>query len=392
VTTTWTTVEERIVWTATEDPSYKFETLRPRTVSVEGGGGGASALADLTDVDVTTDPPAVDDVLAWDGTDWTPATLEGGAGGGGGAVDSVNGETGVVVLDAADVGADPAGTAATAVGAIPSDGSAATPSLRTLGTGAQQAAPGNDGRLSDARTPSDGSVTAAKFATNVLDTDSTMAADSDTRVPSQKAVKAALAERSMFTIPQSGAWMIAPNLPWNGVGSGPPAAPTTNTQNLLIFVPFVVSEEFTLDRMGSELTAANSAGTVRLGIYTSDSHGQPDSLVLNAGTHAATATGSVAITGLSQVLLPGRYYAALVCQGLNTGGTNPAFRSTYGSAWTATTFGSGFAATQPSGNVQPGYQFQRTGVSGSLPATAGATRTSLSTANPLFPMIHIRRA
>jgi len=31
---------------------------------------------------------------------------------GGGAVDSVNGETGVVVLDAADVGADPAGTAA----------------------------------------------------------------------------------------------------------------------------------------------------------------------------------------------------------------------------------------------------------------------------------------
>jgi len=72
--------------------------------------------------------------------------------------------------------------------------------------------------------------------------------------------------------------------------------------------------------------------------------------------------------------------------------TNPAFRSTYGSAWTATTFGSGFAATQPSGNVQPGYQFQRTGVSGSLPATAGATRTSLSTANPLFPMIHIRRA
>jgi hypothetical protein len=36
------------------------------------------------------------------------------AGGGGGAVDSVNGQTGVVVLDAGDVGADPAGSAATA--------------------------------------------------------------------------------------------------------------------------------------------------------------------------------------------------------------------------------------------------------------------------------------
>ena len=35
--------------------------------------------------------------------------------GGGGAVDSVNGQTGVVILDATDVGADPAGTAASAV-------------------------------------------------------------------------------------------------------------------------------------------------------------------------------------------------------------------------------------------------------------------------------------
>lgn len=35
----------------------------------------ASALNDLTDVDTATDPPATDDVLAWDGTNWTPATL-----------------------------------------------------------------------------------------------------------------------------------------------------------------------------------------------------------------------------------------------------------------------------------------------------------------------------
>lgn len=41
--------------------------------------------------------------------------------GGGGAVSSVNGETGAVVLNAADVGADPAGTAATAVAAHSAD-------------------------------------------------------------------------------------------------------------------------------------------------------------------------------------------------------------------------------------------------------------------------------
>ena len=35
----------------------------------------ASALNDLTDVDTATDPPAVDDVLAWDGSLWTPAAL-----------------------------------------------------------------------------------------------------------------------------------------------------------------------------------------------------------------------------------------------------------------------------------------------------------------------------
>ncbi len=51
--------------------------------------------------------------------------------GGGGAVDSVNGETGVVVLDATDVGADPAGSAAAA--------QAASDPLKTLQTTAATA-------------------------------------------------------------------------------------------------------------------------------------------------------------------------------------------------------------------------------------------------------------
>lgn len=52
--------------------------------------------------------------------------------------------------------------------AIPSDGVAATASLRTLGTGAQQAAAGNDSRLSDVRTPVDGSVTTAKLTDSAV--------------------------------------------------------------------------------------------------------------------------------------------------------------------------------------------------------------------------------
>ena len=118
-------------------------------------------LNDLSDVDTVTDPADPDDVLAWDGTNWTPAALTAAdtgaipasiidakgdllvgtandtaarlgvgsngqvltadsaeAGGvkwaaaaGGGAVDSVNGQTGVVVLDAGDVGAVPTSAA-----------------------------------------------------------------------------------------------------------------------------------------------------------------------------------------------------------------------------------------------------------------------------------------
>lgn len=58
--------------------------------------------------------------IAMRGTQGPP----GSGGGGGGAVDSVNGETGVVVLSAADVGADPAGSASTAQAAAASDATA----------------------------------------------------------------------------------------------------------------------------------------------------------------------------------------------------------------------------------------------------------------------------
>lgn len=48
--------------------------------------------------------------------------------------------------------------------ALASDAAAGTASRRTLGTGATQAAAGNDARLSDTRTPTDATVTEAKLA------------------------------------------------------------------------------------------------------------------------------------------------------------------------------------------------------------------------------------
>ena len=114
--TTWQTVEQTVTWTSTAGTTWRV--VRGSTGGGGGGGGvtvhndltgrsdpdthpissitGLSAalaaagnvdsvngqtgtvsldLDDLTDVDTTTDPPDADDVLAWDGVTWTPATL-----------------------------------------------------------------------------------------------------------------------------------------------------------------------------------------------------------------------------------------------------------------------------------------------------------------------------
>lgn len=83
--------------------------------------------------------------------------------GGGGAVTSVFGRVGAVVATAGDYTGVAVGGTADALAALAltdgmvaaanKDGTAATPSLRTLGSGAQQACGGADARLSDSRTP-----------------------------------------------------------------------------------------------------------------------------------------------------------------------------------------------------------------------------------------------
>ncbi len=68
-------------------------------------------LDDLADVSASASTPAGKVLGTTSEGEWGPVDAPGGA------VDSVNGQTGVVVLDAADVGADAAGTAASAVAA-----------------------------------------------------------------------------------------------------------------------------------------------------------------------------------------------------------------------------------------------------------------------------------
>ena len=63
--------------------------------------------------------------------------------------------------------------------AVAADGAAATPTLRTLGTAATQAAAGNDARLSDTRTPTAGSVVDASVAAGAAIAESKLALASD---------------------------------------------------------------------------------------------------------------------------------------------------------------------------------------------------------------------
>lgn len=84
--------------------SVDSETLLPpapvlAALSDEIGGTIAQTVDDLTDVTITS--PTSGQVLKYNGTAWT--NQADATGGGGGAVDSVNGATGVVVLDADDI-------------------------------------------------------------------------------------------------------------------------------------------------------------------------------------------------------------------------------------------------------------------------------------------------
>lgn len=55
------------------------------TLSTQGGGGGASSLGQLSDVDITTTPPESGNVLTYNGIFWVPQAPGGGGGGGGGS-------------------------------------------------------------------------------------------------------------------------------------------------------------------------------------------------------------------------------------------------------------------------------------------------------------------
>lgn len=102
-------------------------------------------------------------------------TVDSGQPGGSG---TIAGQTKFAFKPPAAIAAGAVGTAELAdlavtdarVAAANKDGTAGTPSMRTIGTGAVQACGGTDSRLSNTRSPTAGSVVTASFAAGAVDT------------------------------------------------------------------------------------------------------------------------------------------------------------------------------------------------------------------------------
>jgi hypothetical protein len=153
-------------------------------------------------------------------------------------------------------------------------------------------------------------------------------------------------------------------------------APGNNgmTQDFLLARPFVVPVRRAFDRLGINVSAAAGAGGVmRLGIYT-DGGGKPSTLLVDAGTVSATATGSKEAT-IALTLDPGIYWPAVVAQGSGTPGSIVA----YASAQVAPGSDAGTSVTT---SYNGGYA--QVGVSGALPGSwTGTSRDRM-------PMILLR--
>ena len=99
---------EVLVWDGVNDEWINSESI---VTSVFGRTGDVVALDDdyslgqMSDVDLTTDAPDIDDVLSWDGNNWIPVDISTS----GGAVTSVFGRTGDVVGEEGDYDIDQLG-------------------------------------------------------------------------------------------------------------------------------------------------------------------------------------------------------------------------------------------------------------------------------------------
>ena len=232
--------------------------------------------------------------------------------GGGGAVDSVNGQTGVVVLDAGDVGADPAGTAAGLVDDLSGVTNAAT-ARTNLGLGnvdntsdankpvssAQQTALDGKAAASHSHSGADitsGTVATARLGSGTADSTTFLRGDSTWAHPMVRELP--LSSGSFVALPAAGVGTVGAN----------------GAAGRLYLIPIWLPAG-TYDRVGVATTAAGTA-TWRLGAYKADpSTLMPDgtALVQEFGTiNLSVSPGNLLITTTFTVPTSALYWMAVL--------------------------------------------------------------------------------
>lgn len=148
------------------------------------------------------------------------------------------------------------------------------------------------------------------------------------------------------------------------------------TNNHMYLVPIIFGQATTIDRIGVRVTNAQASSTVRLGMYNSNTNGEPSTRIFDAGTVSSATTGVKEIT-ISQSITAGLKWIAIVPNTIAVGlagveiGNGSTVRYYLNNPFVQTTsstnaFGGAGGATSPT-------NYYRTGVTGALPDPAGAT-------------------
>lgn len=162
-----------------------------------------------------------------------------------------------------------------------------------------------------------------------VDTDGTLAADSDTVIATQKASKAymdsliALARFGGHRIPSVAVNDYAMTAQIGDAVSCTWGGSTAASVNICRFTQFALGYTIKTDRLRMEVTSAATTGSLRLGIFA-DAAGAPG-VVQCQGT-VAWAVAQCEATFTEVTLPPGVYWAAACAQHTSGSSTNPQYR------------------------------------------------------------------